>query len=211
MNWRRGLLLAGIHLVVAGTLIVWVEAPIWKYLRSDTEPAPAMVLKNVIWQEGEQTVTFSPDPCSMWTSMPEEERILVVAELPAVGISELGGRCSPQLPLARFFIKEFGEATRKTEVSEAICCLVLVVLQWYLIGSFPFVRSGRRWWAEPGAFITVCAVLGAAIAAIPHVDFLSRIPQSLALLAWLWWFILLVWTLLRAGWRLLIQRKPQAA
>jgi hypothetical protein len=113
--------------------------------------------------------------------------------------------------LARFFVKEFGEATRKTEVFEAISCLALIILQWFLIGSYPLVRSERRWWAEPGAFITVCAVVGAAIAAIPYVSFLSRIPQMLALLAWLWWFTLLVWTGLRSSWRLVIRRKSPAS
>ena len=37
MNWRRGLLLAGIHLVVAGTLIVWMEARDAQFLRDSQE------------------------------------------------------------------------------------------------------------------------------------------------------------------------------
>ena len=142
--------------------------------------------------------------------MTEGERILVATELPAVMVSELGGRCNPQLPLARFFVKEFGEATRKTEVFEAITCLALIVLQWFLIGSFPLVRTERRWWAEPGSFITACAVVGATIAAIPFVSFLAGIPQMLAILAWLWWFLLLIWTTIRSAWRLVSRRKLPA-
>ncbi|MGA2850301.1 MAG: hypothetical protein ABSE46_15000 [Terracidiphilus sp.] len=88
----------------------------------------------------------------------------------------------------------------------------LIALQWFLLGAFPLVRHPhwRRWWGEPGTFITVCAVLGGLLALIPGVDTIARLPALVAMLAWFWWLGLLAWTLVRAAWRLVV-RRPAAA
>jgi hypothetical protein len=82
---------------------------------------------------------------------------------------------------------------------DAGLCL-FIAMQWFLIGGFPLVRS-RKWWADPGSFMTACAVLAGAVALIPVVDGFARLPASIAGLAWLWWFGLLVWKTFQFGWR----------
>jgi hypothetical protein len=89
------------------------------------------------------------------------------------------------------------ETQRK--IDAGLC--VFIAVQWFLMGAFPLVRT-RKWWADPGAFITACAALAGAIALIPKVGDFARLPVSIAMLAWLWWFVLLVWKTLQFGWRM---------
>ena len=84
---------------------------------------------------------------------------------------------------------------------DAGLCL-FIAIQWFFMGGFPLVQT-RKWWADPGSFITACAVLAGAIALIPVVDDIARLPALLAMLAWLWWFGLLVWKTLQFGWRMI--------
>ena len=35
MNWKRGCAFAGIHLVIAVSLLIWDEAPDWRLIRTD--------------------------------------------------------------------------------------------------------------------------------------------------------------------------------
>jgi len=75
------------------------------------------------------------------------------------------------------------------------------------VGGYPLVRP-RRWWLEPGAFITACT-LPAALASLlippawdlrfPIVDGIAMVPAVVAMLAWLWWFGLLIWKAIRFG------------
>jgi len=83
---------------------------------------------------------------------------------------------------------------------DAGLCL-FIAMQWFLIGGFPLVRS-RKWWADPGSFMTACAVLAGAVALIPVVDGFARLPASIAGLAWLWWFGLLIWKMIQFAWRM---------
>jgi hypothetical protein len=96
--------------------------------------------------------------------------------------------------------KHYGR-TRKSEVVILTILCAGVAFQWFLVGGFPLIRP-RRWWWEPGAFITLCTVAAFALVLIPGVGTLSRLPMPFALLAWLFWFGLLVWKGLRLGWRL---------
>ena len=105
-----------------------------------------------------------------------------------------------------------GETTRKNDLAanafvdgtqrkiDAGLCL-FIAIQWFLMGGFPLVRT-QKWWADPGAFITACAVLAGAIALIPVVDGFAKLPALIAMLAWLWWFGLLIWRTLQFGWRM---------
>ena len=66
------------------------------------------------------------------------------------------------------------------------------------MGGFPLVRT-RKWWADPGSFITARAVLAGAIALIPVIDGFARLPALIAMLTMLWWLGLLVWQTLQIG------------
>lgn len=76
----------------------------------------------------------------------------------------------------------------------------MIALQWFLVGAFPLSQP-RNWWAEPGAFITVCTVIAFGILLIRPINDLARLPARLAMFAWFWWFALLVWKSIRFTWR----------
>jgi hypothetical protein len=85
------------------------------------------------------------------------------------------------------------------EIDTGLC--LLIAIQWFLMGGFPLVRT-QKWWADPGAFITACTALAGGITLIPAIGEVARLPALIAMLAWLWWFGLLVWRTLQFGWRM---------
>jgi hypothetical protein len=78
---------------------------------------------------------------------------------------------------------------------------LLIAILWFLIGGFPLVRP-RHWWWEPGAFITLCTLAAFVLVLIPGIRELSPFLMLFAVLAWLFWFGLLVWKALKLAWRL---------
>jgi hypothetical protein len=74
-------------------------------------------------------------------------------------------------------------------------------VEWLLVGGFPLIQP-RRWWLEPGEFITIFTLVVAALVTIPHEANLSGNLALISACAWLWWFGLLVWKTLQFGWKL---------
>jgi len=193
------MLLAGIHLTVAGTLIVWQEALKWPYLKAEMASSRSASLLLTAWDGEEETVTFSP--CGMWGPIPLQELIVGMGELPAATLSGWLEDCPASWTVAGVLHAGCGSNTKQTEMRVAISLCALVPLQWFLFGSFPLIRP-KRWWPEPGAFITLCTVAAFILVLIPGIGVLSRLPALFAGLAWFWWLGLLVWKTLRSGWRL---------
>jgi hypothetical protein len=81
-----------------------------------------------------------------------------------------------------------------------VAMILLIALQWFLLGGFPLIKPSR-WWAEPGIIITAGTVLSGLLVLIPKNE-LASVPMLLAWFAWPWWFGLPVWKTVRAGWRL---------
>ena len=86
-------------------------------------------------------------------------------------------------------------------VASGMCALV--PLQWFLVGGFPFIRP-RKWWQEPGAFITLCTCAAFVLLLFARVWEFYAVPALMAAFVWLYWFGLLVWKTLRSCWRRLI-------
>jgi hypothetical protein len=229
MNWRRGLVLAGIHLAVAVPLMLSLEARDSESLRRRQEanaeasreaaarpqaPTPAPTEADSTENDSAQTVRFDPDPCSMTAHYPAQVTVEASAGYPAVIVTGWRMYCSPSWSLSRRWASE--RLWIPTSADEAAAntarrrvdkwFVVVLVVQWLLIGGFPLTQA-KDWWAEPGAVITVCTVIGGAIALIPAIDGAALLPALIALLAWFWWFGLLVWGVLRAGWRLVVRRR----
>jgi hypothetical protein len=205
MNWRRGLLLAGIHLGVAGSLLAWQESEYWHYLKSDqVGPSPAR-LELAAFQE-EQAINFNP--CAddgVWDSeMSPQGRISEVANLPVALLTGWHEPCRSPGFLDSMVRMRF-HRTRGSEILILVILCALVAVEWLLVGGFPLIRPRRRW-REPGAFITLCTLLGTALAAIPYLAHLSLIPAMVTACVWFWWFGLLIWTTFRAGRRLVARR-----
>jgi hypothetical protein len=82
----------------------------------------------------------------------------------------------------------------------------LIAIQWVLVGGFPLVQL-RRWWWEPGAFITICAALGFALVLVPPLREVALVPATFAAFAWFWWLGLFVWKSGRLGWGIVSRRR----
>jgi hypothetical protein len=222
MNRRRGLLLAAINLAVAVPMILMMEARDLEYGLLQIEIMAKVTIKSPPRppdpspqephsagpQQSEETVSF--DPCGMWVHYPAQVVVLQGADLPSVALAGWGDACPAHWSLAgRLRGKMTWPPTplwiETQRVIDVGLCL-FIAMQWFLIGALPLGRT-QKWWADPGSFITVCAVLAGAIAMIPAVNGAARLPALVASLAWLWWFGLLVWKVLQLVWRMATSRR----
>jgi hypothetical protein len=215
MNWRRGLLLAVINLAVAVPMILMMEARDQKYALTQEEimakPARGTVPRPPELQtpkpvptkseHAEETVTF--DLCGMLVNYPVQVVVVQAANMPSIALAGWEADCPARWTLAgRLREKPIWKITplwmEEQRMIDAGLCL-FIALQWFIIGGFPLIRT-QIWWADPGSFITGCAVLAGVIALIPVVDCFAKLPALIAMLGWLWWFGLLVWRTLQFGW-----------
>ncbi len=209
-------MLAGINLAVAVPMILMMEARDGKYALTQEEimarppnedaPKPPEDLTSEHHQaspeQAEETVSF--DPCAMWVEYPVQVVVVQGADMPSLLLAGWEDDCPPHWSLAgRLRGNRTWSPTplwmETQRMIDAGLCL-FITMQWFLMGAFPLVRN-RKWWADPGAFITACAVLAGGLALIPAVDVVARLPALIAILAWFWWFGLLVWKALQFGWR----------
>jgi len=240
MNWRRGLLLAGIHLAVAAPMILLMEVRDERAMADAEEgimeraveaaiqppeaprlvipapsPAPPETQASPENPEAEQTVSFIP--CGMWVHYPPQVVVVQGADLPAYLLSEWNEICPPAWSLAG----RLGKTSQWPPTSTSMATqrridagfALMIAMQWFLLGAFPLVRnpSWRRWWGEPGTFITVCAVPACLLALIPGVDVLARLFALPATLAWFWWCGLPVWMLICGAWRTVVRKQTATA
>jgi hypothetical protein len=199
MNWRRGLLLAGIHLAVAVPLILSLEARDAKYLRNrHISVSPPVQTSQPAAQEGE-TVSFSP--CGMWVHYPPQTVIVNFANIPAFILTGWQMECPPHWSLSGRLHADWKHRTIESQRQVNIGLVILIAIQWILVGSFP-LRKPVRWWEEHGIIITLCTVASGLLVQIPNdgYDALPTAPMLIAGLIWFWWFGLLVWKTLRSGW-----------
>ncbi len=214
MNWRRGLLLAGINLIAAVPLICLLAARDAQFIKErepqsavpairpgivDREFKPRVEARLVLVQE-DQTVSFSP--CGLWGHILPQVSAVQLGNLPAFVLSQWREACPPRWSIASMLgVQVAGlsspdnvKAMRRVDV--ALC--LMIAIQWFLIGGFPLIRS-ERWWGEPAAFITANTFIAAWIAIIPVVDGLARLPALIAFGGWLWWFGVLLWIPVHKG------------
>ena len=205
--------MAGINLAMAVPMVLMMEARDQKDALTQEEimargaprppefpwPKPAPTSP----EEAEETVSF--DPCTMWVHYPVQVIVLQSIDIPSLALAGWEEDCPSYWSLAgRLRGKMTWPPTplwmETQRMIDAGLCL-FIAIQWFLMGGFPLVRT-QKWWVDPGSFITACAVLAGALALIPVVDDFARLPASIAMLAWLWWFGLLAWKTLQFGWRM---------
>lgn len=213
MKWRRGVILAGIHFVIATSLILWVSIP--QYTSEKTHSLnPNRTLQLAAFQEEGQTVEFSP--CQMWRHITWQERVLVSSELPVAILSGWNEECPAGWSVAGLIGIDARHHTRTMAIRSSAAFSLLIAIQWLILGGLPLVQL-RRWWEEPGACITACTVIevllltiGTVIAAtgievvLATVGLLASVPFLVILCTWLYWLILLLWRTVIAGRRLAI-------
>jgi hypothetical protein len=194
MNWQRGLLLSGIHLVVAGSLLAWQESGSWRYIKSVQLGPSSARLELAAFQEEGSTITFNP--CTdqgFWDfDVSQQGRVSGMANLPVTLLTGWHQPCtSPGFLDSKVesflssIVKTRFHRTRSSEVVILVILCALVAVEWLLVGGFPLIQP-RNWWLEPGAFITICTLVGSALTTIPYVAHLSVFPATIAGCAWLW-------------------------
>jgi hypothetical protein len=211
MKWKRGLLLAAIHLAVAGPLVAWLSADDARYARDHYIPhqplfdAPSHTAEN----DGE---IISFDSCrGMWVHYPPQTTIVRLANFPAFVLTGWRLECPTKWSLSGIFHVDSNRAPTPSSVAAQkrvdVGFILLIFLQWLLVGGLPLVRP-VRWWCEPGIVITVGTVLSGLFVMMPSngYDSLATGPVLLAWFAWLWWLGLLVWRAALAG-RVLTSRR----
>jgi hypothetical protein len=157
--------------------------------------------------EGEgQTVGFSP--CNLWADYSARQDMVRFPNPSATILSGFQQLCPPRWTLAGRLDVGYSWSSSTIPASRKVAWGfgLLVAAQWILVGAFPLSRP-KRWWREPGAFITCCTVIGFGLVLIRPIEGLARLPALLAALAWLWWFGLFVWKSGRLGWRIVSRRR----
>jgi len=233
-------LLAGIHLAVAGAMVLMMEARDEKAMRDADEgimeraveaaikppaapelvnpapvPASPEAPANPENPEGEQTVSFPP--CGMWVHYPPQVVVLQGADMPALALAGWEMECPLHWSIAGKLrgISEWppSPSWMATQRQVDVGFGLLIALQWFLMGAFPLLRT--RGWREllrdPGSFITVCSVSAALFALIPSIDGVSQLPSLFAMLGWYWWFGFLISRLLNLFWRQVVRKRTVTA
>jgi hypothetical protein len=85
----------------------------------------------------------------------------------------------------------------------------LIVVQWIIVGGLPVTRP-RRFWCEPGAFITICTLIASGLATVHATEGSARLTALFAGLAWFWWLLLLMWKCISLAWRSLVKLRKTA-
>jgi hypothetical protein len=210
MNWRRGLLLAGINVAVALPMIGILASREAQFRREWKEAAPTgqtsrlsrPAVAALVRVQEEQTVSFNP--CLLWGHPPVQVSVVQMGNLPAFAITQWRVDCPAKWSIAGLlgvddsgFLSDHNfRAMRRVDV--ALC--ILIAIQWFLIGAFPTINA-HRWWSEPDVFITLCTAMGSGIALITAIEFFGRLPAVIAFFAWLWYFLLLLWKPVHLAWQ----------
>ena len=154
--------------------------------------------------------SFDLDFCHMTDLYSPREEILLIANWPAGLVTDWRNPCPSLWSISGMMISTTWQ--RPTPASQAKqryvdwIFLLLISIQWLFIGGFP-LRPHKLLRYDPATFITLFTVLAAALSLIPEVDHTATLPSFFALIAWLWWFALLAWKLLRSGWNWIADRR----
>lgn len=155
MKWRRGLILAGIHLVIAVPLIVFGRMP--KYPAQKTHP---------LYQ------VPAPEPvasCEVRRSINWQESVLDASELPAAIFSGWTLDCPSDWSTAGMIGIDVRHHTRAQEISSSAIFCLLIAIQWIVVGGLPLAQPRKWWWLEPGACNTASSLISVALCTIAEL------------------------------------------
>lgn len=216
MNWRRGMILAGIHVGIAIVLTASELIPRSKTARC---AQPSLVL--AVYQEEGETVTFTTS-CNLWRSIPFSERVLIISELPAVILSGWGEICPARWTTAGLIGIDDSHHSFAQQTGSAVALCGLIAIQWLLLGGMPLAKA-RKWWLEPGACNTASTCVGLGLflfgLALMRLTGIENAAAVFGLLAapflllafftWIAWPVLVIERTTRFAWRLTTKnRKP---
>lgn len=204
MNWRRGILLAAINLAGALPPTIWLESSETAYVREHDHYAAENPTAAPSQSPGtsKEVVTF--DPCGWIDAYPVQQQVVGLVNMPAEVLAGWRDLCPSRWTLSGMLHATGGWATTDSAMAARrkadLAFLLLIALQWILVGGLPLTRSERPW-GEPGMFITICATLSVAVVFIRPLDDLAKLFAMFAAFAWFWWFGLFVWKFARSAWK----------
>jgi hypothetical protein len=217
MNWRRGVVLAAIHLAMAAVVMVRTETGYWPAIRSERVRVPVVPPPTATAEELMEASFYPCDEGGIIDRAAAPREIVVgAANMPAVLLVGWHEPCAQPSALDNVVEKRYGRTRRAEVLILAIQCGAFGVW-WFLVGGYPLVRP-RGWWLEPGAFITACTIPVALASLlipdgfafrVPIVHPAVMIPAVIAMLAWLWWFGLLIWKAFRFAFRSFVGSKQR--
>ena len=199
MQWRRGLVLAGIHVVVAASALVQQEAGVWPMVKADA--AQAVHFRDAAWQESPMFDFKTCDDGIFDLGPTLQGEVVEGANLPVVLLTEWHQPCYPASSGLTGIVEAWlGRNMRRSEIAICSTLCVLVFIEWLLLGGYPVVQP--RWRClEPGALITIWTALCMVLTLTPVFQEIVWILNLLVALVWFYWFLVLIWKALRFGWR----------
>jgi len=139
-----------------------------------------------------------------------QEKIAAIDNLPIALLTGWHLPCSEPSRLDRQVQARYG-FTQKSEKVTGILVSAMALVLWFIVGAFPMVRRRfRRWYKEPGIFMTLSVLvsmlllgIGWSISRIPQ-DFatpianfvmqLAVLPMLFVAAGWAWWVGLFLYT-----------------
>jgi hypothetical protein len=227
MRLRRGLVYAAIHTTISVGLIYWQEQPFWEYIPvvpSATKAISRETLGGLDVDDVEDKTPLTPCEAANISERPtsSQEKIVAIDNLPIALITGWHLPCSPPSRLDERIQARYGFTQKAERVTGWLLCSMALVL-WFIVGGYPMIRRRfRRWYTEPGLFMTVCTLasllvlgIGWSISRIPpHMDAhmgeyvadaaevviqLAALPMVFAAAGWAWWVGLIFWTRWKAA------------
>jgi hypothetical protein len=209
--------LAAIHLTVAAVVIVRTEADYWPNIRSERVRVPVVIPPSATAEEAAFANFFPCDEGGIIDrAFAPREMVISAANMPVVLLVGWHEPCAQPSTLDNVVEKRYGRTRRAEVLILTIQCAAFVVW-WLIVGGFPLVRP-RRWWLEPGAFVTACTIPVALASLlipdgfafrVPILHPAAMIPAVIAMVAWLWWFGLLIWKTFRSAFRSFVGSRQQ--
>jgi hypothetical protein len=227
MRLRRGLTYATIHLGVAVGLVYWQEQPFWEYIPVVPTAPKAISHETPQVLDGEVVEDRTPlTPCEVANTSERptssQEKIVAIDNLPIALITGWHLPCSVPSRLDEQIQARYGFTQKAERVAGWLLCSMALVL-WFIVGGFPMIRRRfRRWYTEPGLFMTVCTLVSLLVLGIgwsisripPHIDAhmgeyvtdladvviqVAALPMVFAAAGWVWWVGLIFWTRWKAA------------
>ena len=208
MQWRRGIVFAAVQLAASLAIIVSIEADesaMWRDHHSPSGP-PAETVKKESAPPTKATAGESVEVdlnlCGLLDEYPPREEIVMFANMPAAIVAEWRNPCPPRWSIAGMLRGTAWEmqtpALLDTYRIEDRILLILIGVQWLLIGSFP-LRHSHNSWRDPAMIIMISSVAAAALSIVPNVESFCTIPLFFIMFAWLWWLAQLARKLLQSA------------
>jgi hypothetical protein len=224
---------AAVHLGVTVGLVYWQEAPFWDYIPivpTTQRTVPHEVTTQLGEEDSNAEDRTPPNPCETANvsdrPTSSQEKIAAIDNLPVALITGWHLPCSEPSRLDRKIQSWYGFTQEAEQVTGRFIAISALVL-WFIVGGFPMVRrKHRRWYTEPGIFMTLCTLvamllLGIAwsISRIPNslappvadaVNQLAALPMLFVAAGWVWWVGLFFYTRSKALRRRLLRRAMAA-